>query len=555
MKKTLLGLLSLCSAGLFAQNSYDLVYTTLNTKCSNGSCHSATSSGSSLQFDGSSTTVYNALVNVVPQNTAAAARKDKYLRMNQPYESYLLRKCGGWFDTDLALEANEGNPMQDINGNNLSDKEIEYIRQWVMNGAKKTGVTIDTARINAYYNDPNKTPFLNKPFKPAGVKRLRFGPVFLPPAGSANTEMEYLLKYKVDFDDNVEVSQIDGFMNSESHHLLLFKYQDSASAASMPEGLRIVSLTGGTTSFDGNKDLTGAWQDDAEIHLPAGTAIFWDKNTVLDFNYHLKNYNNPGVLPCDFYLNIAYKPRPVNTSTIEMKSALINNATLFLLPGQQTKYYNDNSNGKNETRHIWMMSSHTHKFGTYFDIHKKDNAKPNQLGDTLYKGNIDYTSNFDKGFYDWEHPSIKYFVPQVPVNMKTEGIRIVTKWNITQAAPVTFGFTTADEMQLFYYMYTNELANPTGVSTIKDEQSIDLLVYPNPTSSKATIAINTVEVDELTITLTDIQGKVITTLHPTVNKGLNEVELNTSALNLNAGLYLVKATGQHFNKESKLIIE
>jgi len=506
-------------------------------------------------FDGSSTAVYNALVNVTPQNAAAAARKDKYLRVNQPYESYLLRKCGGWFDTDLALETNEGNLMQDINGNNLSDKEIEYIRQWVMNGAKKTGVTIDTARINAYYNDPNKTPFLNKPFKPAGVKRLRFGPVFLPPAGSANTEMEYLLKYKVDFDDNVEVSQIDGFMNSESHHLLLFKYQDSASAASMPEGLRIVSLTGGTTSFDGNKDLTGAWQDDAEIHLPAGTAIFWDKNTVLDFNYHLKNYNNPGVLPCDFYLNIAYKNRPVNTSTIEMKSALINNATLFLLPGQQTKYYNDNSNGKNETRNIWMMSSHTHKFGTYFDIHKKDNAKPNQLGDTLYKGNIDYTSNFDKGFYDWEHPSIKYFVPQVPVNMKTEGIRIVTKWNITQAAPVTFGFTTADEMQLFYYMYTNELANPTGVSTIKGEQTTDLLVYPNPTSNKATIAINAVEVDELTITLTDIQGKEITTLHPTVNKGLNEVELNTSALNLNAGLYLVKATGHHFNKESKLIIE
>jgi hypothetical protein len=105
MKKTLLGFLSLWSAGLFAQNSYDLVYKTLNTKCSNGSCHSATSSGSSLQFDGSSTAVYNALVNVVPQNAAAAARKDKYLRMNQPYESYLLRKCGGWFDTDLALES------------------------------------------------------------------------------------------------------------------------------------------------------------------------------------------------------------------------------------------------------------------------------------------------------------------------------------------------------------------------------------------------------------------------------------------------------------------
>jgi hypothetical protein len=63
------------------------------------------------------------------------------------------------------------------------------------------------------------------------------------------------------------------------------------------------------------------------------------------------------------------------------------------------------------------------------------------------------------------------------------------------------------------------------------------------------------ETDELTITLTDIQGKVITTLNSSVRKGLNEVELNTSALNLNTGLYVVKATGQHFNKESKLIIE
>jgi hypothetical protein len=322
----------------------------------------------------------------------------------------------------------------------------------------------------------------------------------------------------------------------------------------MPEGLRIVSLTGGTTSFDGNKDLTGAWQDDAEIHLPAGTAIFWDKNTTLDFNYHLKNYNNPGVLPCDFYLNIAYKPRPVNTSTIEMKSALINNATLFLLPGAQTKYYNDNSNGNNETRHIWMMSSHTHKFGSHFDIFKKDNAKPNQLGDTLYKGNIDYASGFDKGFYDWEHPSVKYFDPIVPVNMKTEGIRVLTQWNVTQAAPVTFGFTTKDEMQLFYYMYTNESPYATGVTNIdKDVNSI--AVYPNPASNKATIAVNAGEADELSITLTDIQGKVISTLNPIVRKGLNEIELNTSALNLNAGLYLVKATGHHFNKESKLIIE
>lgn len=423
-----------------------------------------------------------------------------------------------------------------------------------MNGAKQTGNTVDTVIINRYYNNPNKAAFLNKPPKPANGRQVRFGPVFLPEAGSPNTEREYLLKYHMDLGDNIEVTEVNGYMNAQSHHFLLFKFQDSASAAAQPNGIRIVSLTGGTTSFDGNKDLTGAWQDDADIVLPQGTAMFWDRNTYLDLNYHVKNYNAPSVMPCDFYLNMVYKPRPVNTSTVEMKSALINNATLFLTPGSQTKYFNDPDNGQNETRYLWMMSSHTHKYGTGFDIHVKDNAMPNQLGTKLYDGLYRYETAFQGTTYDWEHPSVKYFDPIVPVNMKTQGIRCTTSWNNTGGSVVTFGFTTADEMQLFYYMYTNELPGSVGINEAKSNINASITSYPNPSNGNATIAINSELNETVELTLVNLQGQVVGAISTLLKNRENKLALNDINSNLAAGIYMLKVKGQTISAESKLIV-
>ncbi len=554
MKKTLLLSLSFSTIFAFGQNTYDMVYTMLNTKCTNGACHTS-GSGNSLLFDGTSTNVYNAIVNQTPANTAAAAAGDKYVYVNQPYQSFLLKKCGNWLDTDLALKNNEGNAMQTNAGSNLTDKEVEYMRQWIMNGAKQTGITIDSAMINAYYNNPSRTPFLQKPPVPVNGKQLRFGPVFLPASGTANTEREFLLKHHINFGTDVEVNQIDGYMNTQSHHFLLFKFQDSAAAKQQDDGIRIVSLTGGVTSFDGVKDLTGAWQDDADIRLPQGTALFWDKNTYLDLNYHVKNYNIPSVLPCDFYLNFTYKPRPINTTTIEMKSALVNKTALFLQGNKvSTSYLSDPSNGKNETRHVWMMSSHTHKYGIGFVIHEQDASKPNQLGDTLLDGNYSYETGFNKGYYDWEHPSVKYFAPQRAVDMKTKGIKAKTVYDVTQANAVTFGFTTADEMQLYYYMYTNELPlSPNAIAELKDKNK-GIGLYPNPTSHATTLVIDADKNEEATISVFDLQGKRVYGFVADLSNGENTYKLSNETMKLSTGIYVVKVNTASIIKETKLII-
>lgn len=533
MKKILL-ILSVLFCGTYiinAQNSYDLVYTILNTKCSNGTCHSAISSSSNLMFDGSSTDVYNAILNVNPANTTAHRKYNKLVYQNQPYESFLLRKLGNAYDTDLAIEATEGSPMNDINGNPLSVKEMELIRQWIMNGAKITGNTVDTALINSYYDDPNKAPFISKPMvDPFTQKRVRFGPVFVP-AGSAS-EIEYLLKNNLHFDYNTEITQISGKMNNESHHFLLFKFDDSLAAAAQPNGMRVVSLLGGTTSFDGNKNLTGAWQDDATFNLPQGTAIFWNKTTPLDLNYHIKNYNPTGVIPCDFYLVVSYKERLPNTTTIEMKSELQNNAALVLFNGNNERFYNDKNNGNNETRNIWMISSHTHQWGKGFNIYKGTGGTPI---DTIYQGTIDYNTGIDFGTYDWEHPSIRYFDPLYPVNMKTEGIRAWTKWNNTKGSIITFGFTTNDEMQLFYYMYTLS-SNQVGIEENKLEADVDF--FPNPMTENAVLKISNLQNEDISVNLVDITGSEIATVLAKENiSGTAYVSLSREINNLNKGVY------------------
>jgi hypothetical protein len=535
----------------FSQNTYNMVYSILNTKCQNATCHSATSADA-LKFDGTSADVYSAIINQAPGNAGAAAKGHKLVWTNQPYESYLLRKVGSFLDTDLGIDANEGAVMNDINGNSLSNKEVEYIRQWVMHGASQTGNIIDTALVNAYYNDPNRAPFYPKASAPAPGTgyRLRFGPIFV----AATKEIEYLQKHEVDFPANAEVKEIDGDMNPQSHHFLLFKFDDSASAAAMPEGMRVVSLTGGTTSFDGNKKLMGAWQTPAELHLPSGTALFWEQKTWLDFNFHMKNYSTTGVLPFDFYLNCYYTQHLPTSTTIEMKSRLVNNIG-FILPGHQssTYVYADGDNGSNETRYLWMISSHTHKFGTGFDLFKYDNTKPQNIGDTIYHGTYDYANGFETGVYDWEHPSIRFFAPQMPIDMLHSGVTGKTTWNNTSGNLIHFGFTTNDEMQLYYYMYTNALPATTSLHEAT-KSAFDFVIYPNPMSEMGTIAYKLDNAATVKATILDITGKEIAVLAEE-KAAAGSYNLDMGQKSLSAGIYFARLSVDGNTYTKKFIME
>lgn len=561
MKKTLLSIATLVSVAAFAQTPIQRVNTILNTKCQNSTCHSASSS-EALKFDGANSAAnWSAIYNVAPGTTSASSRGEKLIKPGHPYSSFLLKKiAGASFDTDLSLEAGDGDLMLDINGDTLSKKEIEFIRQWIMCGAKQSysgnEVQPNWQYISDYYDNP-VVPFLPKPMKPAagtGIQ-LRMGPVFVG-TSSSETEREYLLQQEVNFPVLPEVYKIDGFMNQQSHHFLLFRFQDSASAVSRGLQMERVSLTGGTTSFDGNKDLTAAWQDDAEFNLPTGTALFWQQKTFLDMNYHVKNYNASTVLPCDFYFNVYYNPR--STSTIEMKSALVNNATLFLPQGVQTRDYDDPANNSStvQTRYLWSLASHAHKYGTDFDLYVRDST--GQIGEKIYEGFYDYALDYDRQYYDWEHPAIRYWDNFKPIrfgrqNGNKSGIVARTTWDVQQTF-VTFGFTTEDEMQLYYYMYTTQLPGSiNGVNTINNDV-IDFKVYPNPMNNNGSIVYTLSENANIAAHITDVTGKEVATLR-TENQesGTHSISIGENQ-SLSKGIYFAHLTVNGKTATRKFIV-
>jgi hypothetical protein len=554
------------SLSVFAQYNfnagYPVVYNILNTKCSNAGCHSA-ASADALKFDGSPAAVYAQLVGQAPANAAAQTRGEQLVWMDQPYQSYLLKKAGSWFDTDLGLPAGEPDSAAHVNAG-LSNVQVEYIRQWILDSAAQFSLNIDTSIINDYYNDIIRIAFFPKLAAPAAGAgmQVRYGPIFVRNIPGQN-EVEYMLMRQINFPTDMEVIGVRSSMSSESHHFLLFQFPDSNSGLAEQVGLRKVSIgsAGIVTPFDGNKNLIAAWQTPSDIELPGGTAFFWPKNTYIDQDYHVKNYTQvtpgrSGIVPFDFFLNVYTRPRVVTDNTIEMKSQLVNNASLFLNPNIVTTIqYPDPSNLGNNTRYLWMMSSHTHKFGTGFNIYKYDTLMPGGIGDTLYKGTYDYANGIDAGVYDWEHPSVEYFSPQKSLDFRTSGVICQTVWNNTSGNYIHFGFTTSDEMQLFYYMYTDQL--PAGAATgVKDiKPSFDFNVYPNPMSEMGNIAYTLTDAASVGASVLDITGKEIASLkNEKEQPGTYNVNIGKQQM-LSAGMYFARVTVNGESYTKKFIVE
>jgi hypothetical protein len=430
------------------QGTFNRVYTILQTHC--GQCHGGSNP---IAFNLGTTPAqsYAALVGVTPLNAAAASKGHKLVDPGHPYNSFLLKKVGtnldGWFHLEGVAE---GNPMPSQGAPALSAYEAELIRQWIMTGAKQTGTQVDTSLIYSYYTNGGQ-PFEAAPAAPAPGEgfQVRLGPIFIPTLGNSGNEIEVLKKEQMRFDSDLEVVRIDGDLNPQSHHFLLFMFDDSTAAAVYPQGLRVVSLL--NTATDGSKALQGTWQYDHSALLPAQTAFYYDKRDVLDLNYHLKNYSATQILPADLYVNIYTQPR--GSGAREMRARLVNNNGLFLLPGSNTVSMDDTWGGDDD-REVWQISSHTHKYGLDFDIFVKDSTNGSR-GPQIYEGfyNADYT--FNQGFYDWEHPAIRLFDPLYTI-YQSEGLIFDTHYSNTSGNIVTFGLTTNDEMQLSTYLYVNK---------------------------------------------------------------------------------------------------
>ena len=438
MKKSLLCYcLMLLTYNMQAQALFDEVISVLeNNGCTNGYCHGGNAGG--LDLSGSASEIYDNLVGISPQNETALAKNNLLVDPGYPERSFLYRKINQGLYHDSELTENEGNSMPP-SGTEISNRDKEVIRQWIYYGAKETGNAMGADRFAAMeeYHTDGGIGVIEQPPVPAPEEgfQVHLGPVFLP----AGDEVEYLKKYALQLDDDVEVNRIECFMNDFSHHFILYKFPNINSANNAQEGLRSIFTMG-------NEDFVSIWQDNQDYRLPEGTAYFWDNNEVLDLNYHIRNYSSTSVLAGDVYFNVY--TQPAGTAVKEMISDLVINYN-FVIPNDNTDYTITDNFNINGNINLWMLSSHTHQYGKDFDIYLGDDNTGLQLFEGFY--NTAYTAY--TGEYDYAHPPVRYFDNFLELPNNTS-LTQETVFNNDGESPVSFGVTTNDEMMIAIVQYT-----------------------------------------------------------------------------------------------------
>jgi hypothetical protein len=542
----IIAILSVFSIQSFGQSTFSQINALFQANCTVG-CHNTSSNSGNLNLTGTDSEVYNRIVNAVPTNPAAAAKGHKLIRPGYPDRSFLYRKCNaGLYPTNGLTGANEGNTMPDsYPQGQLENQQIELIRQWIYKGAPLTGNVVNTSLINEYYTVGGINSIPTPPPVPteAGAFQLHLGKIFLAP----QSEAEYFIKYDLELPENIQVNRIDLAMAPQSHHFLLYKFLPGQDA-SFADGLRLQNPTNGNGSSGSSSTMINAWQMSFDTHLPEGTAYVWPTGSVLDMNFHLKNYSLDSVLAAEVYFNVYTVP---NSQPVEvMYSDLVTDFNIIIPADNAPHTFTQADYSTSATRYwnLWQLTSHTHKYGTDFDIFKR-NANGTQ-GDQIYEGwyNTDYT--FNQGYYDFSHPPIRQFSPLEQINPRNGLIQKATFRNSGNSL-VYFGLTTNDEMKLYYIQYTlGDLINPTGIET---NNSSAFSIYPNPTENSFTIQFNIESESNIEILLSDISGrKVMQKNYGKLSSGIQNITIDSE---LSDGIYWVNVISNQGNRIQKICIQ
>jgi hypothetical protein len=539
----------LIAANTHAQTTYNRVATILQTKCSGSGCHNGATPGL-FNVSGSLASIYGQIVNKTPTNPAAAGKGDKLIDPGYPNRSFLLRKVASTLSPDLALsQPHEGNPMPST-GQGLTNVEKELIRQWIIFGAPQTGTVVNEQTLIDYYENGKGLTRITPPAPPASGEgfQIHQGPVFLQPG----EEREYQWRYDTKFGSPLEANRFVGYMSSQSHHLILYKYVPGI-GSSEPQGFTLVDNIIDQFNIQMNARILGVWQYNIEHELPAGTAYFWESDAILNSNFHIKNYSNDSILAAEAFINIY--TQPAGSGAVQMYSDLIvyggMNPFILNIPNTGNPVtLTINQTTANENINVWILQAHTHKLAVDYDIFLRNSN--GSKGDQIYEGfyNPDYT--FNQGFYDFAHPPVRKFEPLLPVNMSNGMIHEATYIN-NGPAPVGFGLTTADEMFITYIHYT--LEQPTAVDETKQE-NVSVLIYPNPNNGSFFIGYSLQNEEDVTIELYDMLGaKTVLKQNEHQPKGSHVMQIDTASPGLSSRTYFVRITSDSFSAVRKVIIE
>ncbi len=491
------------SFALYAQsNTAEYVYFILQQRCA--SCHGASNPAANLNLVGSGATqsaqmadVYNKLVGKSPANAFATGKGYQLVKKGHFYESFLFRKINNGFQPNLVLDAMEGDPHSDPMLHTITDVEKEAIRQWMLFNAPPSGKVVDIPMLQKYYSGDSVPSFSTPPPAPDPSKgfQIHMGPFFLPEGG----EDEFYWKYPTGLPAALEVNKLEVLFGLYSHHMILYELDKNLSSQ-VNTGIR-----------DDNahyiSKLVTANQYPDTTTLPQGSAFFWGAGTVLDVNSHYINYSSDKIAKCEAYINIYTQPQGIAKQ--EMKSEITANTSIWI-PNDgitrkfETALYDPGNTGET---FLWAITSHTHQWGTDFNIYKRTafGDKDDLIFDAEYAGGD--PNDFFLGF-DYRHPPLRYFDEFLPIKTN-EGLIYQASFNNTGPRAVGFGNTSDDEMMVIAFFYLDDTTGVSTTTTAIEQPYPDVRTAfaPNPVDQDAILWIEDLPLNRVRFQLFDQMGR------------------------------------------------
>jgi len=320
----------------------------------------------------------------------------------------------------------------------LTDGELTFIRQWIVEGAPEHGTV---AKVAALANLERYSP---PPFKalakPESGFQLHLKPFNVP----ANFEREFFMYKNLNNTRPVYVNRVQIEMSPGSHHFIGYLLDSSrpffpfAKGLFVPDKLRDLHLSNGeddplvlaTMTF--HDFFAGTQTPRLDYTFPEGVALKLPANTGIDLNTHYINRTDKPSTG-EVYMNL----HTVEKSAVKHEAKIINmnNTKIDLPPGRETTVTADFR--APETMNIFQLFSHSHEKTIEFRV---EIAGGKRDGELLYIS------------YDWEHPPVMKFDPPLVVK-RGEKIRLKTTYNNWTDETINFGLRSTDEMMILFGAY------------------------------------------------------------------------------------------------------
>lgn len=379
---------------------------------------------------------YEQLMNRSPKNEAARTDGLELVGdkgIESLYKSFLWEKINAPDQEHFYADHPQYGSQMPL-GDVLTNGQLEYIRQWIINGAPREGEVVDRSVLT------DTTKFETLPFvalePPVEGIQFHVGPFEVP----ANTDRELFSYQLLNNPEPVFIKEVEFSMRPGSHHFILYNFVKNMPQLFIPQPGNVRDVykadgeynTSTLITMAYHQFVTGTQWPRMRYAFPKGVALKIEANAGFDMNSHYANKTDAAIQG-EVYANI-YTTSEANVEHVA-EILNLNNDDINLPANSKTTLTKEFR--FDEERTIFQLWSHAHSAMTEFRVYAIGGEND---------GELVYIS------FDWEHPPILQLDPPlvIPAN---GGLKLVTSYDNHEDRTLRFGLRSTDEMMILFGAY------------------------------------------------------------------------------------------------------